>query len=605
MNSDQRSVASGQSSDFAQLLRSNMLMFVFRSLSYLCLTLLAITFICTQTPSENKAQNDFEVKFTDIASEANLTEPVVYGGIEQKKYIIETNGCGLAFFDYDNDGWIDILLLSGTRLEGFPKGKEPVNRLYHNERNGKFSDVTARSGLGRTSWAQAVTVGDYDNDGNDDLFITVWGQNALYRNNGNGTFTDTTAKAGLATNGTRWGSGCAFVDYDRDGDLDLFVANYLKFDLANAPEPGKGQNCLWKGIPVNCGPKGLPSDTNLFYRNNGNGTFTDISEASGVNKVRDRYAMTAIVTDFNDDGWLDIYVACDSTASILYRNNRNGTFTDVAVETGSAYNEDGQAQAGMGVTVGDYNRDGLADIFKTHFADDLPILYKNSGRGFFEDASRPAGFDHTRYVQWGTGLVDLNNDGWLDIFTVTGNVYPEVEKSMKEYPYRSPRFVFRNLGNGRFKNVTSECGPAAQKLESSRGCAFGDYDNDGDIDVLIMNMNAPPSLLRNDYVNAENRKRNNWIKLKLTGTKSNRSAVGARVLLKAAGLLLTQEITSQSSYYSHNDSRLHFGLGEEGKVDSIEIRWPNGNIEVVKDVAVNRIVTIKEGSGVVEPATKK
>lgn len=567
--------------------------------------LLVIIVTCAQKLSAlNPTQNDFGVSFIDVATEAGLTQPVIYGGIERKKYIIETNGCGLAFFDYDNDGWIDILLLSGTRLEGFPKGKEPVNRLYRNQRNGKFSDVTMRSGLARTSWASAVTVGDYDNDGNDDLFLTAWGQNALYRNNGNGTFTDTTAKAGLAASGTRWGSGCAFVDYDRDGDLDLFVANYLKFDLATASEPGKGQNCLWKGIPVNCGPKGLPTDTNLFYRNNGDGTFTDLSEASGISKVRDRYAMTAIVTDFNDDGWSDLYVACDSTASILYKNNRDGTFTDVAVETGSAYNEDGQSQAGMGVTIGDYNGDGLTDIFKTHFADDLPILYKNSGRGFFEDVSRPAGFDHTRYVQWGTGFVDLNNNGWPDIFTVTGNVYPEVEKLMKEYPHRSPRFIFSNLGNGRFKNVTAGCGPAAQIVESSRGCAFGDYDNDGDIDVLIMNMNAAPSLLKN-YINEERRKGNNWIKLKLAGTKSNRSAIGARVRLRTSRLLLTQEITSQSSYYSHNDSRLHFGLGSESKIDYIEIRWPNGSTEVIKEVAVNRIVMIKEGSGTVEIKSKK
>jgi len=573
------------------------------------ITLFAISILLTlitaiaQTPQRD--ETDFGVSFVDVARDAGLTEPIIYGGIDRKRYIIEANGCGLAFFDYDNDGWIDILLLSGTRLEGFPKGREPVNRLYHNEGNGKFSDVTVRCGLARTNWASAVTVGDYDNDGNDDLFLTAWGQNALYRNNGNGTFTDMTVKAGLATSDTRWGSGCAFIDFDRDGDLDLFVANYLKFDLATATEPGKGQNCLWKGIPVNCGPKGLPTDTNLFYRNNGDGTFTDISEASGINKVRDRYAMTAIVTDFNDDGWPDLYVACDSTASILYRNNRDGSFTDVAVETGSAYNEDGQPQAGMGVTTGDYNGDGLADIFKTHFADDLPVLYKNSGRGFFEDVSRPAGFDHTRYVQWGTGLVDLNNDGLPDIFTVSGMVYPEVERVMKEYPYRSPRLIYRNLGNGRFKDVTTECGPGAQIRESSRGCAFGDYDNDGDIDVLIMNMNDPPSLLRNDYINGKSRNNNNWIKLKLKGTKSNRSAIGARVRLRASGLLLIQEVTSQSSYYSHNDSRLHFGLGSASKIDSIEIRSPDGNTEIIKDISANQTITIKEGSGVSGTKDKK
>lgn len=542
--------------------------------------------------------NGFPVSFIDVSERAGLTAPTIYGGIDHKKYIIETNGCGVAFIDYNNDGWIDLFLLNGTRLEGYPQGKEPASKLYHNNRDGSFSDVTAKSGLGRTGWGSAVTVGDYDNDGFDDLFTTYWGQNVLYHNNGNGTFTDMTSRAGLSTKGTRWGSGCAFVDYDRDGKLDLFVANYLKFDLATAPEPGKGPNCLWKGIPVNCGPKGLPTDTNLLYRNNGNGTFADVSESSGITKVRERYAMTAVVTDFNDDGWPDIYVACDSTASILYKNNRDGTFADVAVETGAAYNEDGQAQAGMGVTVGDYNGDGLLDIFKTHFADDLPILYKNSGRAFFEDSSREAGFDHTPFVQWGTGLVDFDNDGWPDIFTVTGNVYPEVEKHFKQYTHRSIRLVYRNLGNGRFRDVSAECGPGVLTPHSSRGCAFGDFDNDGDVDVLVMNMNEPPSLLRNEYTRGISRGAHNWLKLKLIGGRSNRSAVGARVRLKTGGHLQAQEISSQSSYYSHNDSRLHFGLGSSKKADQIEIRWPSGETEVIKDIAPNQIVTVKEGRGI-------
>jgi enediyne biosynthesis protein E4 len=544
--------------------------------------------------------NDAFAAFVDIASSAGLTDPLIYGGIDQKKYIIETNGCGVAFIDYDSDGWMDVFLLNGTRLEGFPKGKEPTNKLFHNDRNGSFTDATAKSGLVRTGWASAVTVGDYDNDGFDDLFVTYWGQNGLYHNNGNGTFTDVTSKAGLATRGTRWGSGCAFIDYDRDGKLDLFVANYLKFDLATTPEPGKGPNCLWKGIPVNCGPKGLPTDTNLLYHNNGDGTFTEVSDSSGVSKIRERYAMTAVVTDFNDDGWPDIYVACDSTASILYRNNRDGTFTDVAVETGAAYNEDGQAQAGMGVTVGDYNGDGQMDIFKTHFADDLPILYRNSGRGFFEDSSRAAGFDHTRYVQWGTGMADFDNDGWPDIFTVTGNVYPEVERFFKDYPHRSTRLVYRNLGNGRFKDVTPQSGPGVLTPHSSRGCAFGDFDNDGDVDVLIMNMNEPPSLLKNEYINGTKRRTNNWLTVKLVGTKSNRSAVGARVRLKAGSLLETQEVSSQSSYYSHNDSRLHYGMAANTKADQIEIRWPSGATEVIKGVEANKIVTIREGAGIIK-----
>jgi len=523
-----------------------------------------------------------------------LSEPTIYGEVDKKRYIIETNGAGVAFVDYDNDGWVDLFMLSGTRLD-MPAKQEPTNRLYRNKGNGTFADVTDKAGLRHSGWASSVCVGDYNNDNYEDLFITYWGKNVLYRNNGDGSFSDVTQKAGLSADATRWGSGCTFIDYDRDGKLDLFVANYLKFDIANTPEPGKGANCTWKGIPVNCGPKGLPTDTNLLYRNNGDGTFTNVSESSGIAKVRGRYSMTATTLDFDRDGWTDIYVACDSSASTLYRNNHDGTFTDVAVEAGCAYNEDGQAQAGMGVATGDYNGDGLVDILKTHFSDDLPALYKNSGRGFFEDASRAAGFDITRYVEWGVGLVDFDNDGWPDVLIATGSVYPEVEKIFKEYPHRSPRLVYQNLRNGRFRDVTTTMGPAILSPRSSRGCAFGDFDNDGDVDVLVMNMNEAPLLLRNEYRGA-----NNWLTLNLIGTKSNRSAIGARVTLKADAQLQFQEVTSQSSYYSHNDHRLYFGLGQNNKADSIEILWPSGNREVLENVPANKIVTIKEGSGIVK-----
>src|SRR5882762_1922087 len=552
------------------------------------------------TSKDKNNTNDFPVTFVDVASLAGLNEPIIYGGVESKRYIIEANGCGVAFFDYDNDGWEDILILTGTRLEGFPKGKEPTNRLYHNNHNGTFTDVTQKAGLGRSGWSSSVCLGDYDNDGNEDLFITYWGQNVLYHNNGDGTFSDVTQMAGLATRGTRWGSGCTFVDYDRDGKLDLFVANYLKFDLAEAPDPGKGANCSWKGVPVNCGPKGFLADTNLLYRNNGDGTFTDVSEASGIARVQGRYSMTATTTDFNNDGWPDIYVACDSTASTLYRNNHDGTFTDVAIEAGCAYNEDGNAQAGMGVAVGDYNGDGLLDIFKTHFSDDLPALYQNSGRGFFADASRAAGFELTRFVEWGTGFADFDNDGWPDIMIATGSVYPEVERVFKEYPHRGTRLVYQNLGNGRFKDVTKQAGPGVMSLKSSRGCAFGDFDNDGDIDVLVMNMNEPPLLLRNDYNNERRRGSNNWLTVELTGTKSNRSAIGARVILRNGSHVQAQEVTSQSSYYSHNDLRLHFGMGTSRKADQIEVRWPNGQTETIKGVEVNQFVKIKEGFGILK-----
>ena len=521
---------------------------------------------------------------------------MVYGGVDRKRFIIETNGSGVALVDYDNDGWLDALTLSGTRLQegtreevAYASGTAPTNRLYRNKRNGTFEDVTEAAGLRRTGWASSVCAGDYDNDGWTDLFLTSYGQNALYRNNG-GRFEDATARAGLATSGIRWGSGCTFVDYDRDGRLDLFVANYLRFDLATAAEPGKGANCLWKGIAVNCGPKGLPTDTNLLYHNRGGGNFADVSSTSGIAKVTGRYPMTAFAVDLTGDGWSDIYVASDSTAAILYRNNRDGTFTDVAVESGAAYSENGNAQAGMGVAVGDFNRDGLLDVLKTHFADDIPSLYRNLGKGLFEDVAATAGLGvENRYVEWGAALPDLDNDGLQDLVYVTGNVYPEIERALPQYAHRSPRFVFRNIG-GSFVNVTKASGDAAL-AHSSRGAATGDFDNDGDVDLLIMNMNERPSLLENQYAGGHG-----WIAIKLEGTASNRSAIGATVVVTSGGVRQARAVLSQSSYYSHDDLRLHFGLGGQSKADRVEVTWPSGRIESLNDVQGRRVVTIKEGS---------
>ncbi len=535
-------------------------------------------------------QSDFP-HFIDIAAQSGLTHPSIYGGIENKKYILETNGCGVAFYDYDDDGWLDILVLSGTRLEPDAKAPAPTNRLYRNNRNGTFTDVTEKAGLVRTGWASGLCVGDYDNDGDEDLFITYWGANVLYRNNGNGTFSDLTMKAKLDFAGIRWGSGCTFIDYDRDGNLDLFVSNYLSFDLKTAPLPGISANCNWKGIPVNCGPKGLPFARNWLYRNNGDGSFTDVSEKTGISKVTARYPMTATAADFDRDGWTDIYVACDSTASIMYRNNRDGTFTDIALESGVAFNEDGQGQAGMGLAIGDYNNDGRLDIFKTHFADDTPVLYRNTGKWLFEDMTFAAGFGAaTRYVCWGAGMPDLDNDGYPDIVFVTGNVYPEVEKYFKQYPHRSPRMVFRNLGNGKFEEISGRAGPGVLDAHSSRGCAFGDFDNDGDLDILVMNMNEPPSLLRNEYAG-----KNNWLKVRTIGVKSNRTGLDALVVITSGERSQAQAVLSQSSYYSHDDMRLHFGLGENTKVDSLEIRWPSGLVDRLKNLPANQLVTIKEG----------
>jgi hypothetical protein len=534
----------------------------------------------------------FHSRLTDVAREAGLTQPVVYGGVDRKTYILETVGCGVAFLDYDNDGWLDIFLLSGTRLEGAPTGA--TNRLYKNNRDGTFTDVTAKAGLTRAGWASAVAIADYDNDGFEDIFITCWGQNVLYRNNGDGTFTDVTARAGLLSKIPLWGSGCTFLDYDRDGRLDLVIGHYVNFDLKSAPLPGSADNCLWKGVAVNCGPRGLPRGSISLYRNNGDGTFTDVSTASGLSQANASYVMTTVAFDFNNDGWPDIYAACDSSPSLLFRNNHDGTFTETAVESGVAFNEDGREQAGMGLGIGDYNLDGHLDIFKSHFTDDTSILYRNSGEGYFVDQTIASGLGvETRYVGWGAGIVDLDNDGQPDIFLVTGHVYPEVEKSIPAYPWKTPRIVFRNLGNGRFEELIDEAGPGVSAPHSSRGCAFGDFDNDGDIDILVMNMNEPPSLLRND-VSGDN----HWLKLKLVGVKSNRSAIGARVTVTYGGKLQVQEVLSQSSFYSSSDRRLHFGLGSATEAD-VNIRWPGGAVEQFTAVGSGQFITVREGAGII------
>jgi hypothetical protein len=529
-------------------------------------------------------------EFVDVAAAAGLTHPVVYGGVDTKKFILETNGCGIAFFDYDNDGWLDLFVPGGSRVEGAPAGA--TNRLYRNNRDGTFTDVTLKAGLERVVWASGVCVGDFDNDGRDDLFLSCWGQNILYHNNGDGTFSDVTKEAGLLHAQPEWGAGCTFLDYNRDGFLDLFVSTYLKFDFQTIPRPGANENCMWKGLAVNCGPRGLPTGRNFLYHNNGNGTFTDVSEASGIARVDSRYAMTAVAADFDDDGWPDIFVACDSTPSILYRNNHDGTFTDIALEAGVAYNEDGRAQAGMGVAVADVFGSGRLDLFKTHFADDTPILYRNKGRGLFEDVTNRAGLGaFTRYVGWGAGFADFDNDGLPDLLFVNGSVYPEIEKVFAEHQYRNPRLVLRNRGDGPFENLSERSGPGIAARHSSRGCAFGDFDNDGDVDVAVMNMNEPPSLLRND-----SRRDNHWLKVKLIGTRSNRSAIGASVTVTAGVRRQRQDVLSQSSFYSQSDLRLHFGLAGARAAD-LEIRWPSGVVENMRGVAADQIVTIRERKG--------
>jgi enediyne biosynthesis protein E4 len=532
----------------------------------------------------------FNAHFVDVAASAGLTTPTIYGGVESKKYILEATGCGCAFTDYDNDGWMDIFILSGTRLEGVPPGT--TNRLYKNNRDGTFTDVTEKAGLTAIGWASAVCVGDYNSDGFEDLFCTYFGQNRLYRNNGDGTFSDVTKASGLWIEQTRWGAGCSFLDYNRDGHLDLFVSNYVRFSFEHAPVPGENVNCNWKGIPVECGPRGLPTGRHSLYRNNGDGTFTDVSQPAGIAAATESYGMTVVAADFDEDGWPDIYVACDSTPSLLFMNNHDGTFREEGVMRGLALSDDGAEQAGMGLGVGDYDLDGHLDLFKTHFADDANGLYHNDGKGNFDDVTRVSRIGvETRYICWGAGIVDLDNDGYPDLFMVSGSVYPEVESKLPQYANKNPRSVFRNLGSGTFEELVQQAGPGVAEAHCSRGCAFGDFDNDGDVDILIVNLNEPPSLLRNDLKGNQN-----WLKVKLEGVKSNRSAIGARVLVRYGGKVQAQAVVSQSSFYSSNDPRLHFGLGAS-KIADVEVHWPNGLVEQFPGIKANQWLKLREGSG--------
>jgi hypothetical protein len=540
----------------------------------------------------------FPVIFADVAQSAGLTASTVYGERYVKRYIVEANGPGIAFLDYDQDGWLDIFVPSGTRLGGFPHGSEPTNHLYHNNCNGTFTDVTEKAGLTHSGWCYGVCIGDYDNNGYDDLFLTYFGKNVLYRNNGDGTFKDVTRQAGLEQKRERYGSGCTFIDYDRDGYLDLFVSRYIDLDLSKTPVGGQNHYCRFRGISVNCGPLGLPEESCSLYHNNRDGTFTDVTAKAGMEAAGKRYGLTAVALDYNNDGWPDLFVACDSSPNLLFRNNHNGTFTETGLAAGVAVNGDGQEQANMGVAAGDYDGDGWIDLFATHFSDDTPVLYRNLKGDFFDDVTTAAGLAvDTRYVGWGAGFEDFDNDGWLDLFLVTGSVYPEVEKVYPDYPYETPRLVFRNLGNGTFEEVSQLCGAAVNDRHSSRGCAFGDFNNDGSVDVLILNMSEPPSLLLN-----QNHSGNHWLSVKLVGVQSNRSALGARITLSAGGRRQVREVMGASSYLSQNDLRQHFGLGRSGKVDAIEVRWPSGLMQRYANLEADQFITLREGDGKIHKA---
>jgi hypothetical protein len=558
----------------------------------------------TDSNSGAVAGSPVGVSFINIAKESGLNVKFIYGGEHKNKYLLETTGCGVAFYDYDNDGWLDIFLVNGTRLEGFPAGQEPINRLFKNNRDGTFTDVTLKAGLAHSGWGQGVCIGDYDNDGFEDLFVAYFGKNVLYHNNGNGTFTDVSEKAGVSGNPKRWNTGCAFVDYDRDGKLDLFVANYIDMDLATAPVPESGP-CLYKGIMVACGPPGLNGAKNVLFHNNGDGTFTDVSENSGILKTDGTYGLGVLTGDYDNDGWPDIFVADDSTASVLYQNQKNGKFLDVAQDAGCALSADGKPQAGMGVSAADYDLDGYLDILKTNFAGDTPTLYHNVGGMTFEDTTFPAGLGkHTQYLGWGCGFFDFDNDGWPDILICNGHVYPEVEQLRTEAGYAQRKLLYRNLRNGKFEDISLDAGPGISEPSASRGCAFGDFDNDGNIDFVVNCVNDFPQLVR-----CNSTLQNNWIKVRTIGSKSNRSGIGARlrcVVQMPGGSKPHQqidEVRSGGGYCSQSDLRVHFGVGQAQKIDLLEIRWPSGLVETFKDIKPNQLIYVKEGEGIVRNVT--
>jgi hypothetical protein len=535
----------------------------------------------------------------DFAAKAGIDILNVNGDAASKHYIIEATGSGVAIFDYDNDGWPDIFLVNGTYLRPSERpvnkaqAPAPTSHLFHNNHDGTFTDVTAGSGLTDNGWGQGVCVGDYDNDGYDDLYVTGYGRNHLYHNQGNGTFKDVSEQAAVAGTGKEWGTGCAFVDYDRDGKLDLAVANYVHFDLKSTPAPGDGPTCMWHGAPVMCGPRGLPGAPNVLYHNLGGGKFEDVSEKSCFTKTSAHYCFSVSTLDYDEDGWPDIYVACDSTPSILYHNKHDGTFTDVAVTAGVAFNEDGREQAGMGSTVADFDGDGHLDIFKTNFSDDTSTLYHNNGDGTFNDVTLAAQLGiNTQLLGWGTMAVDLDNHGWPDLLVVNGHVYPEVDADAMGSSYREPRAVYRNVGGGKFEDISKQSGPGITQPRPSRGLAIGDLWNDGRMEAVINNISDHPMLLVNLAAN-----QNHWLGVRLVGVQSNRDAIGARVMVKAGSRVWVDEVRSGSSYSSNNDFRLHFGLGQNTNVESIEVRWPNGRREDFAGTTADQFVTLKEGTG--------
>ena len=551
----------------------------------LSLVIVVCLLLCSRSVLPRVESNG--IQFVDITKPAGITFEHVSS--PEKRYIVESMSGGLALLDYDNDGFVDIYFVNSLTVDLVKTNGKTKSFLYRNNGDGTFTDVTAKAGVGDVGWGMGAAVGDYNNDGFDDLYVTCVGPNKLFKNNGNGTFSDVTSTAGVSD--PRWSTGAAFVDYDNDGRLDLMVANYVAFDFKNLPEFGKGRLCQYKGVPVQCGPRGLPGDGDTLYHNEGNGTFTDVSKKAGVSDPNGYYGMGIICSDFDENGLVDIFVANDSTPNFFYKNNGNGTFEEAGFISGTAVNENGSEQGSMGVTAGDYDHDGNLDLFVTNFDDDYNTLYRNDGKLSFTDVSHAAKVAAVSlpYVGWGTKFFDFDNDGWVDLFVANGHVYPQIPT------YKQRNFLHRNNRDGTFSEIGEQLGAPFNEKRAGRGVVFGDLDNDGDVDLVINNLDGAPTVLRNDGGNA-----NNAVLIKLVGVKSNRSAIGARVKVVSGDLAQKDEVRSGDSYISQSDLRLHFGLEKRTKVDLIEVRWPSGAVEKITGARVNSIVSIKEGAGIID-----
>ncbi len=536
--------------------------------------------------------------FVEVSRQAGIRF-ILASGNRQKRYIIESLAGGVAWIDYNNDGYPDLLLVNSTTWEDWHSGHAPPSRLYRNNRDGTFTDVTARAGLKRAGWGMGVAVGDYDNDGYDDLYITYYGGNALYHNNGDGTFTDVTERAGVRAG--RFGTSCAFGDFDGDGRLDLYVANYVNVDIEHLPKPGSSRFCFYRGLPVYCGPRGMPGQRDILYRNNGDGTFTDVTARAGIDP-QSYYGLGVLWTDYDGDGKLDLYVANDSSPSSLYHNNGDGTFTDVGLAAGVALSEDGREQAGMGIDGADYDHDGRMDLVKTNFSDDADNLYHNNGDGTFSDMAFAAGLGEVSwpYLGFGVKFLDFDNDGWKDIFVANGHVNPEVDSTTTGITYAERNFLFRNLRDGRFAEIGQRAGPGLGLRKVSRGAAVADYDHDGQLEILVTNLDSSPDLLRNARPTGYHS-----ILVKTIGRESNRNGYGARIEVTAGDLVQWDEVRSCGSYLSASDARCHFGLRASTTVDKLVVRWPSGRPETLTHLPVDHVLVIEEGKGLLEASPFK